>query len=39
VKSGKLLVVKPEIVRFHPKAPFGNLESQTGPEGNPLYGS
>jgi len=39
LQSVELFVVKPEKMLIHQKAPFGNLESQTSPGGNPFYGS
>ena len=35
----ELPLVQPELIAIHDGSPFGNLESQNVPTGNPLYGS
>jgi hypothetical protein len=38
-KPGKLALAQPEMVLFHQRSPFGDVESENQPCRNPLYGS
>ena len=38
-KPRELPLIKPELIAIHDGSPFGDLESQNDPSGNPLYGS
>jgi len=35
----ELPLIQPKLIAIHDGSPFGNLESQNAPVGNPLYGS
>lgn len=35
----KLSLAQPEIIAIHQRSPFGDLESQKGRIGNPVYGA